>query len=134
MSYLIFIVDAVTFYCMVVPSIWSQPVLAIILASFYFFFSSLVFYFGFKASLCDPTDESIALQRKCKELGLKFEKSSYKFCCDVCDAYVMSSSKHCGPCNRCTSGFDHHCYYLNNCIGDQNYHHFWRLIISLFFM
>jgi palmitoyltransferase len=46
----------------------------------------------------------------------------------------MNGSKHCGQCNRCTSGFDHHCRYLNNCIGEQNYEYFFKLIIWVFWM
>ena len=44
--------------------------------------------------------------------------------CSICLAYVQERTKHCGPCNRCCSQFDHHCKWLNNCIGSENYQDF----------
>ena len=54
--------------------------------------------------------------------------------CEVCKTHVLETAKHCGACNRCTSGFDHHCRWLNNCIGERNYHLFFKLIVAVFVM
>ena len=51
--------------------------------------------------------------------------------CNICTVYVQERTKHCGPCNRCCSKFDHHCKWLNNCIGSENYEEF-RVLINWF--
>ena len=48
--------------------------------------------------------------------------------CNVCEAFVNESAKHCGMCNRCCLDFDHHCNWLNNCVGEHNYNDFYSLI------
>lgn len=63
-----------------------------------------------------------------------FDNTPFKFYCEVCQAHVMDSSKHCGQCNRCVNDFDHHCRWLNNCVGKRNYMLFFRLICVFFLM
>ena len=63
-----------------------------------------------------------------------FDTAGYDFECDICMTAVLTSSKHCGSCNRCVSGFDHHCRWLNNCVGRANYKLFFRLVVVVFVM
>ncbi|CAD8142449.1 unnamed protein product [Paramecium pentaurelia] len=104
----------------------------IILASFFYFFSMMIFYYAFKASYIDPTDDLIIQSKR----GQSFEniQELYDFYCSFCDSYVSSTTKHCRVCERCVSDFDHHCKWLNNCIGKKNYQEFFKLLIfvSLF--
>eukprot|EP00842_Homolaphlyctis_polyrhiza_P002603 jgi/Hompol1/3343/HPOL_003205-RA len=41
--------------------------------------------------------------------------------CNICQVTVGFGTRHCKPCNKCISGFDHHCGYLSTCIGNRNY-------------
>ncbi|CAK65791.1 unnamed protein product (macronuclear) [Paramecium tetraurelia] len=104
----------------------------IILACFFYFFSIMIFYYAFKTSYIDPTDDYIIKSRR----GQSFENEIelYDFFCSYCDSYVSSTTKHCRVCERCVSDFDHHCKWLNNCIGKKNYREFFKLLIfvSLF--
>ena len=60
-----------------------------------------------------------------------FDSKNFKFYCEVCEAYVCDSSKHCGQCNRCVNEFDHHCKWLGTCIGGRNYKTFILFLASL---
>jgi hypothetical protein len=93
-----------------------------------------VIFFGWKATVIDPTDPIILKQRELAKEGKRFDGSGYKYYCEVCEAYVQDSAKHCGSCNRCVNNFDHHCRWLNNCVGDSNYKLFFRLIVAVFVM
>ncbi|CAD8050859.1 unnamed protein product [Paramecium primaurelia] len=70
----------------------------IILASFFYFFSMMIFYYAFKASYIDPTDDLIIQSKR----GQSFENMQelYDFYCSFCDSYVSSTTKHCRVCER----------------------------------
>ncbi|KAJ3381705.1 hypothetical protein HDU92_005186 [Lobulomyces angularis] len=50
--------------------------------------------------------------------------------CRICQVYVDSKTKHCKPCNKCISEFDHHCQFLSTCIGSKNYLSFCICVFS----
>jgi len=87
-----------------------------------------VFYYGYKATLIDPTDETVRKERYCRLVKKEFPGNDYDFYCYYCDTNVEKNSKHCRKCNRCAGQFDHHCNWLNNCIGQANYWQFFKLI------
>ncbi|CAD8064018.1 unnamed protein product [Paramecium sonneborni] len=104
----------------------------IILASLFYFFSIMIFYYAFITSLIDPTDDLIIQSKRGQ--NIEMEQELYDFYCSFCDSYVSSTTKHCRVCERCVSDFDHHCKWLNNCVGKKNYPQFFKLLIfvSLF--
>ena len=94
----------------------------------------LTVYYAYVCTGTDPTD---ILVRRQRELNYRREvfrpvwddtEDVMDLYCNVCDAYVMERTKHCGPCNRCCEEFDHHCKWLNTCIGYANYGTFTTLI------
>lgn len=91
---------------------------------------AIIFYFWFRASSIDPTDEVQVLHRSYKIKNQSFESRKYKFFCRVCETCVGNNTYHCKKCNRCVHLFDHHCRWLNNCIGASNYVEFLLLILS----
>lgn len=69
---------------------------------------------GAIATFSDPSDACLLVPET---------KTDYY--CHICQGYLRDEkSKHCGSCNRCSSGFDHHCKWLNNCVGEANYSKF----------
>ena len=111
-----------------------NPALATSLTVLYIGLSAGTVYYCVKATRCDPSDPTIALQKEAEARGEVFDATDYDFECDICATAVLSSSKHCGSCNRCVSGFDHHCRWLNNCVGTANYKLFFRLVVVVFVM
>lgn len=89
-----------------------------------------IFYFWYRASSIDPTDEVQILHRECKSSKQSFETKKYRFYCRVCETCVGNNAFHCKTCNRCVHLFDHHCRWLNNCIGANNYIEFIALILA----
>lgn len=89
--------------------------------------------FGAIATVRDPTDPTIALERKSrsKRRLVKFDKKKFSFYCDLCGTHVLERTKHCRQCNRCTADFDHHCSWINNDIGGANYRVFIALLLAL---
>ena len=87
-------------------------------------------YYTVKATLCDPTDRTVYLERNCIQRGILFETSLGQVC-TVCSTHVKERTKHCGQCNRCVDRFDHHCKWLNNCIGSENYGFFIKMILFI---
>jgi len=83
------------------------------------------------ATLVDPTDEVVLMERKARENGEPFDSARYDLQCEICEASVSNNTKHCRSCNRCVDGFDHHCEWVNNCISRKNYKAFAFLIGSL---
>ena len=81
----------------------------------------------------DPTDKFVRLQKKAytENKVLDFNQNDFEFFCDLCQAYVKKSTKHCKRCNRCVNDFDHHCKWVNNCIGKQNYGIFISMLVAL---
>ena len=134
LTYVIYFGDILSFYAIDMVSLYHNSVLVYVLGSIYLLLTVIVFYYGLQATKRDPTDPTIALEKRCKEQKVPFNSEDYEFHCQICDSHVLSGSKHCGQCNRCTSGFDHHCRYLNNCIGEQNYDYFFKLIVWTFWM
>ncbi|CAD8152491.1 unnamed protein product [Paramecium pentaurelia] len=104
----------------------------IILASFFYFLALMIFFYAFKTSYIDPTDDLIIQQRN--GLNVVQDQELYDYFCQYCDSYVSGTTKHCKVCERCVSDFDHHCKWLNNCIGKKNYQEFFKLLVfvSLF--
>ena len=87
----------------------------------------------------DPTDPTIYLERKYRELveqkGVKnvtFDESKFRFYCNICDSYILKNTKHWLRCNRCCFEFDHHCQWVSNDIGLHNYAFFIRMLIFVF--
>ena len=74
--------------------------------------------------------DNLEANQHLKKLFLDME--TFKFYCEVCEAWVGSKTKHCGTCNKCVSEFDHHCEWLNNCVGERNYSVFLGLVVSYF--
>ena len=101
------------------------PVNVSLLASHSFLFL-FTFWFGFKATVTDPTDPAVYYQREHRENFKVLERVSkiLAYRCELCELYIQDYSKHCRPCNRCCHKFDHHCQWLNNCIGGANYKYF----------
>lgn len=133
-TYLLYICDIVTFYLVDVVSLKHHVALVACLGCFYLLLASGTAYYGYASTKINPQDPTIYLEKTCKQKGVNFDTSKYEYHCQICDAHVLAGSKHCGQCNRCTSGFDHHCRYLNNCVGEQNYDQFFKLIIWVFWM
>lgn len=115
-------------------SLSHKPALSIILSTVYIFLAIGTCYYGYVSTKVNPTDPTLELETRCKKANITFDSRNYEYHCQICDSHVLVGSKHCGQCNRCTSGFDHHCRYLNNCIGEQNYDYFFKLIIWVFWM
>ncbi|CAD8153264.1 unnamed protein product [Paramecium octaurelia] len=107
-------------------------IVQIILASFFYFLALMIFFYAFKTSYIDPTDDLIIQQRS--GLNIPLDQELYDYFCQFCDSYVSGTTKHCKVCERCVSDFDHHCKWLNNCIGKKNYQEFFKLLVlvSLF--
>lgn len=133
-SYLLFISDIVSFYMVDLVSLHHLSPLVITLGVIYLILACGTAYYGYLSTRINPQDPTINLERRCKQKSIPFDASYYEYHCQICEAHVLLGSKHCGQCNRCTSGFDHHCRYLNNCIGEQNYEYFFKLIIWVFWM
>ncbi|RKO89081.1 DHHC palmitoyltransferase-domain-containing protein [Blyttiomyces helicus] len=49
--------------------------------------------------------------------------------CGICGVVVGVGTKHCKPCNKCVSKFDHHCQFLSTCIGAENYTTFMATVV-----
>jgi 7-cyano-7-deazaguanine synthase in queuosine biosynthesis len=78
-----------------------------------------VIIFATYATVIDPTDMNVLMEREAKRLGKELEEiEDLEYYCDACESYVGDRSKHCGDCNRCVDVFDHHCKWMNNCVGD----------------
>ena len=133
-TWVLFAGDILSFYFIDLVSLQHISPLVISLGIIYFVLSCGTLYYGYSSTVINPQDPTINLEKTCKQRGLAFDSSLYEFHCQICEAHVLNGSKHCGQCNRCTSGFDHHCRYLNNCIGEQNYDYFFKLIIWVFWM
>ncbi|CAG9333003.1 unnamed protein product [Blepharisma stoltei] len=86
----------------------------------------LAIYIGYS----DPTSDSVRLSWEYRDKGIELDCSKYPVKCNVCDAYVENTTKHCFTCNQCIEKFDHHCKWLNNCIGSKNYKSFIILSFS----
>ena len=90
--------------------------------------------FAYICTGTSPTDILVVRQRECTYRKEIFRATwddtgeMMDLYCNVCEAYVMERTKHCGPCNRCCEEFDHHCKWLNNCVGYANYQSFTSLI------
>ena len=90
-----------------------------------------------KVTGSDPTDPTIALQRLAKLADsqkmakLDFDTDEYEFECKVCETLILSNTKHCRQCNRCSYEFDHHCEWISNDIGLHNYIDYIRMLISV---
>ena len=132
MTYLIFLLDFVSYYLINMTSLSFSVPLVVICSFLYFVLSVAVAVLAIKATAADPSDPTILQHRIAQAKGARFDSSSYEFFCDVCDTFVEDTSKHCGACTRCVNKFDHHCKYLNNCVGAKNYKLFFKLILSVF--
>ena len=98
----------------------------------------LTTYYAYIVTASTPTDPLVIKQRFFDKHSMHFDISTANngkpidLYCNICKVYVQERTKHCGPCNRCCSEFDHHCNWLNNCIGSENYREF-RILINWFF-
>jgi len=101
------------------------------LSFLYYLSTCAMIFFGFWATVIDPTDEAVIDERRCKREGKPFDGSAYMFQCDYCQTSVHEDSKHCRTCDRCVNDFDHHCNWINNCVSKKNYRHFFSAIVSL---
>lgn len=92
--------------------------------------SSLVIFYAYRASLINPEDPIIEVQKQFKvdNVPFKNEDNEYKFYCEVCECIIKETTKHCRFCNKCIDEFDHHCSFLNTCIGKHNYREFFNFI------
>ena len=133
-TWVFFFADFISFYCVTLASLWHLKIVVSVLGVIYLIFSVATFYYAWLATASDASDPTIELESKCKEMKLEFNSTNYDFHCKICQSHVFAGSKHCGQCNRCSSGFDHHCRYLNNCIGESNHDYFFKLIIWVFWM
>lgn len=67
----------------------THAVYAIIYMLIYLGLTILIMCFGIFATVIDPTDEQIRLERKAKKLGKELEvNDELEYFCDVCDSYV----------------------------------------------
>lgn len=131
---IVFLFDFATFYAVLVPCLAFMKALAIIFGTLYALTSTGVIVYWWKATKSNPTDPTVSLQKKIEALGKRFDGSKFEFMCEICATHVLSTSKHCGACNRCVNSFDHHCRWINNCVGQANYLFFFKLIIFTFLM
>jgi hypothetical protein len=99
-------------------SLQDNKLLVISLGSIYAIIAIAVCYYAVLCTKINPQDPTISLEKACRLKSIFFDTEKYEYHCQICEAHVLVGSKHCGKCNRCTSGFDHHCMYLNNCIGE----------------
>lgn len=81
----------------------------------------------------NPTDPTVAFERAISKVYDE-ETASYlqdlaEYHCNICKTSVIEGTKHCGFCNRCTTGFDHHCRWVSNDIGRFNYIQFIRMLL-----
>ena len=75
-----------------------KTIIALIIVSCIIFPISIVASLAFAliASIIDPTDPTIKLERKCRENNEPFPFENYKYECIICQSHVESNrSKHC---------------------------------------
>lgn len=120
-TYVLFFGDIISYYSIDIVCLSHNWILAFCLGAIYLMLALGTVFYAYVSTKINPQDPTIQLEEACKQHNMKFDSSMYEYHCQICDSHVLAGSKHCGQCNRCTSGFDHHCRYLNNCIGEQNY-------------
>ena len=77
-------------------SLYHNKTLVLILGTAYILLSLVTFYYGYLATKIDPTDPTVALERRCKEHQVAFDSEQYEYHCQICDSHVLAGSKHCG--------------------------------------
>ena len=113
-------------------------VTTIVLASLYYLFFIALVVTTILVTASDPSDPAVYLERAHRKaqqdadgLQVPFDEDQFQYFCEVCDGHVLSNTKHCQKCNRCTHEFDHHCRWVSNDIGLSNYHMFIRMLVAL---
>lgn len=134
LTYILYFGDIVSFYAIDIVCLSHNPLLASALGAVYAVLATFTAAYAVISTKINPEDPTIEQVRMCQRKGVEFDASQMEFYCQVCESHVLAGTKHCGACNRCSSGFDHHCRYLNNCIGKRNYAEFFRLILWVFQM
>jgi hypothetical protein len=95
-AYLLFASDILSFYLVDLVSLHHISPLVIILGLIYFILACGTTYYGYVATKINPQDQTINLEKKCKQKGVAFDSSFYEFHCQICEAHVLTGSKHCG--------------------------------------
>ena len=60
------------------------PALGAVLSVIYFALSMIVVVLWHKATKCNPSDPTLALQRSAEARGERFDGRKYEFMCEVC--------------------------------------------------
>ena len=110
-----------------------HPVMTSVVTTLFSLCYLLIIGFALHATLTDPTDPTVFLERLSRLTNEPFNPDDYEYHCSICETHVLEGTKHCGRCKRCVKLFDHHCHWLNNCVGYNNYRSFFVLICLVSF-
>lgn len=122
-TFVVIILIAVGCYVLFLPFTEDRAAY-IVLVTLYTTLLVAVLILAYLATVTDPSDPGVS-----RTLNEPVPDDADLYC-DLCEAHVHNSSKHCRACGRCTEGFDHHCKWLNNCIGGANYKWFFWTVSS----
>ena len=91
LTYLIFLLDLISFYLINMTSLSFSVPLVVICSIVYFVLSLAVVILAVKATATDPSDPTIELHRIAQARGERFDSSKYEYFCCVCDTFVEDS-------------------------------------------
>lgn len=125
-TWIIFPLLLVDYYCILMFFLWDMPVANAILTAIYTISSLAAAIFVYITCIIDPADDALFTSHA--------DLPADSIYCYLCECRVQNSSKHCRYCDKCVLKFDHHCKWLNTCIGQKNYRYFLGILLSVSIM